>query len=235
MLKLFVGTSGYSYPEWRGSFYPAKVPARGMLRYYGERFPTVEINHTFYRMPTPRTLQQWAGEVPSGFRFAVKAPGRITHEARLVGVEDPLSHFLKVCSVLGANLGPILFQLPPGMKRDLGLLRRFLALLPERGRFAWEFRHPSWDDPEVLSVLSERGVALCLADTDDVPLGSVRWGQTVSWGYIRLRRAFYTEEDLHGWLQSIRSQPWDEAYVFFKHEQAGVGAELASQLLRMSR
>jgi uncharacterized protein YecE (DUF72 family) len=229
-LNVLVGTSGYSYKEWKGRFYPADLKAAAMLRFYAERFSTVEINNTFYRMPSPELLARWAGEVPAGFRFVLKAPRRITHEKRLHDVADTVERFLDVASGLGEKRGPLLFQLPPYLKKDVPRLRDFLALLPRGVRAAFEFRDPSWDDDEVSDALRAGGAALCLADTDEAE-GPPRLVPTAEWGYLRLRRADYDDDALRAWAGRIRAQPWADAYVFFKHEDEGRGPDLAARLL----
>jgi uncharacterized protein YecE (DUF72 family) len=166
-LNVLVGTSGYSYKEWKGRFYPAGLKEAGMLRFYAERFPTVEINNTFYRMPSPELLARWEGEVPDGFRFILKAPRRITHEKRLHDVADTVARLLEVSAGLGGKRGPFLFQLPPYFKKDAARLRDFLQLLPRGVRAAFEFRDPSWEDEETAETLRAAGAVLCLADTDE--------------------------------------------------------------------
>jgi len=227
-LNVLVGTSGYSYKEWKGAFYPQDLKAAQMLRFYAERFPTVEINNSFYRMPAPELVAKWASEVPATFRFVLKAPRRITHEKRLVGVEDTTSRLLEVARALGDKQGPFLFQLPPYSKKDAGRLRDFLALLPAGTRCAFEFRDPSWDDDEVREALRARGAALCVADTDEEPAGPVV--PTAAYGYLRLRRARYDEAALRAWADRIRAQPWEDAFVFFKHEDEARGPEFAARL-----
>jgi uncharacterized protein YecE (DUF72 family) len=231
-VRLRVGTSGFAYKEWKGSFYPPQIKPAGMLRYYAERLPSVEINNTFYRMPEPPLFERWAGEVPEDFRFALKAPQRITHIKRLQeSSAADVARFLEVASTLGERLGPLLFQLPPTLKKDVTRLRAFLRLLPDGCRAAFEFRHASWSDDEVLAALRERGMALCIADVDEEPAPTIT--ATASWGYLRLRRQSYSEADLLAWAERVRQQPWQEAYVFFKHEDAGVGPALAHALVRV--
>jgi len=226
-MRVLVGTSGYSYTAWRGSFYPEKLAEAEMLRFYASHFPTVEINNTFYRMPTAAVLERWAGETPDGFSFVLKAARRITHEKRL-GDPDSLAYFVKTAATLGEKLGPILFQLPPFMKKDLGRLREFLALLPAGTRAAFEFRHATWFDDEVYAALRERGAALCLADTDEDPDPALV--ATADWGYLRLRRVDYDDAALGSWTDRVRSQPWSAVWIFFKHEEEGKGAALAAAL-----
>src|SRR5439155_3604160 len=204
---------------------------KDMLHFYAERFQTVEINNTFYRMPSEKILSRWSEEVPEEFAFVLKAPRSITHEKRLQDTEDAVSYFLKTSSVLGKKLGPFLFQLPPFLKKDLPRLRDFLSFLPRGQRVAFEFRHASWFDNEVYETLRSQGAALCLAETDedDTPLVS-----TAAWGYLRLRRKDYGERELHGWADRIRNQQWDEVFVFFKHEEEGRGPKLAARVIELS-
>lgn len=231
---MIAGTSGFAYKEWKGTFYPQDLKEPAMLRYYSAQFAAVEINNTFYRMPTAELLGRWAADTPEGFTFVLKAPQRITHQGRLKNEGDPLGRFLEVASVMGARLGPLLFQLPPFFRKDLERLRSFLKLLPPGRRAAFEFRHESWADPEVHEALREHGSALCVADTDDdeQPAGIVA---TAGWGYLRLRRTAYAEGALAEWAARVRSQPWSEAYVFFKHEESGTGPALARQFVEMWR
>ena len=191
-MTLYVGTSGYSYKEWKGSFYPEKIPAKEMLRYYSERLSTVEINATFYRLPQKSTLENWKEQVPKTFRFSLKAPQRITHFKRLNEVGDDTRYFLDIAATLEEQLGVVLFQLPPNMKKDLPRLEIFLSELPSQPRAAFEFRHPTWFDDDVLAVLRARNCALCISDTDDLPVMHI--DKTADWGYLRLRRVLYSED-----------------------------------------
>ncbi len=233
-LNVLVGTSGYSYKEWKGAFYPRELKDAEMLRFYAERFPTVEINNTFYKMPTPELLARWGAEVPAGFRFVLKAPRRITHEKRLAGAADTTARLFEVAASLGEKQGPFLFQLPPYSKKDTARLRDFVGLLPAGTRAAFEFRDPTWDDDEVREALRARGAALCLADTDD-DQGDPRLVPTARFGYLRLRRTGYDDDALRAWADRIRAQPWDEAFVFFKHEDEARGPQLAQRLIEMLR
>jgi uncharacterized protein YecE (DUF72 family) len=230
-MQVLVGTSGYGYKEWKGSFYPEKLKAADMLRYYGERLATVEINNTFYRMPTEAMLQNWAEQVPEGFTFVLKGAQRITHMKRLKDVADPLDYFFRTAAVLGRKLGPVFFQLPPNLKKDVERLRDFLALLPAERPVAFEFRHESWFDEEVYGALRERGAALCAADTDDSGEDGAPIVPTAGWGYLRLRRADYDDLALRGWIDRVHAQPWERAFVFFKHEDAGKGPALAARFV----
>jgi uncharacterized protein YecE (DUF72 family) len=223
-VRVLTGTSGFSYKEWKGSFYPEELPDSDMLRYYASRLPAVEINNTFYRMPRAALLQSWAEQVPDGFTFALKASQQITHRKRLKDAGEPVSFFLEVATTLGDRLGPVLFQLPPNFKKDLPRLVDFLALLPPVSRSAFEFRHASWFDDEVFEALRRSGAALCWAEDEELATPPQ---STSGWGYLRLRRADYGEAELAVWAERVRAQPWSDAYVFFKHEEEGTGPRLA--------
>ena len=225
-MQMLAGTSGYSYKEWLGSFYPEKLPANQMLHYYAGHFPTVEINNTFYRMPAESMLAGWAQEVPDRFMFTLKAPQRITHQKRLREAEQDVREFLRRAAALGAKLGVILFQLPPFLRKDLPRLQDFLAALPADRRFAFEFRHASWQDEEVYQALRVRGVALCVADTDQ---GDTPFVCTSDSGYLRLRRTHYDDKDLGAWAERIAAQPLARAYVYFKHEDEALGTRFAKR------
>jgi uncharacterized protein YecE (DUF72 family) len=229
-MRIRAGTSGWSYKEWKGHFYPEKLAAKDMLHYYAERFSTVEVNNTFYRMPNLATLEGWSAQVPDDFSFVLKASKRITHEKRLKDCADSVDYLLRTAATLGSKLGPFLVQLPPNMKKDLPRLVEFLPLLG-RARAAFEFRHPSWYDDEVYAALRERGMAWCVADTGEE--GDPPFVSTADWGYMRLRRVEYGESDLQAWADRVRQQSWSEAYVFFKHEDAGTGPRLAARFLEL--
>ena len=232
-MTLYVGTSGYSYKEWKGSFYPEKIPAKEMLRYYSERLSTVEINATFYRMPQPSMLENWKEQVPGPFRFALKASQRITHFKRLKETDEETKYFLDTAAaVLAEQLGVVLFQLPPNMKKDLPRLETFLTLLPATTPAAFEFRHPTWFDDDVLDLLRSQNRPLVVSDTDDLPTTHI--DKTADWGYLRLRRVNYSEENLVEWAARIRDQNWKETFLFFKHEDAGTGPRLAAQFLNIA-
>jgi uncharacterized protein YecE (DUF72 family) len=227
---LRVGTSGYSYKQWVGNFYPPKTPAHQMLRYYASQLGTVEINNTFYRMPTAAMVGKWAGEVPEHFRFVLKAPKRITHERKLQQADDAVRALVDASSSLGERLGPLLFQLPPFFRKNAEVLREFLdRLAPVRAAF--EFRHETWFDDEVYELLRNHGAALCLADTED---GEPPLEATAAWGYLRLRRPDYDDDALAKWAERVRARPWQEAYVFFKHEDEGKGPELAARFVKIA-
>ncbi|HEX7251276.1 MAG TPA: DUF72 domain-containing protein [Thermoanaerobaculia bacterium] len=225
-----VGTSGFSYKEWKGSFYPEDLPASEMLRFYSARLPTVEINNTFYRMPRAEMLSQWAEQVPDGFRFSLKAAQRITHHKRLRDTADSVDYFFHVGQTLGDRMGPVLFQLPPNFKKDAPLLAEFLATLPPASRCAFEFRHASWFDEEIFNALRRANVALCHAEDEELAAPDVA---TTGWGYLRLRRQDYGADELKAWAERIRREPWSDVYVFFKHEESGRGAALALDLTRI--
>ena len=229
-MRLWVGTSGYNYPEWKGTFYPQKMPAAKMLPFYAQHFATVEINYTFYRTPNEKILAGWSRETPPDFKLTLKAPKRITHIARLRECEDLLAYFLKTAATLGPKLGAILFQLPPYFRKDLEVLERFLQLLPEGTCAAFEFRHASWMDPEVFARLRARDIALCVADSEKF---STPVEITASYGYFRLRDEGYQPEDLARWAQVIRERAahCGDVFVYFKHEESGIGPQFAKTLL----
>jgi uncharacterized protein YecE (DUF72 family) len=233
-METWVGTSGFSYTAWRGSFYPEKWPPAKMLPYYAERLNTVEINNTFYRMPTPALLAGWRDATPAGFRFAPKAPQQITHRQKLVGAADSVARFVEVLASFGDKLGPILFQLPPFLRKDVPRLVDFLALVPRSLRAAFEFRHASWLDDTVYEALRAHGAALCVADAENFATPLVA---TAPWGYLRLRRADYDEAALGRWAEQLASTspPWTAAFVYFKHEDAGRGPLLATQFVQRLR
>jgi uncharacterized protein YecE (DUF72 family) len=225
-MTLWVGTSGFAYREWKGSFYPEDLKNDQMLSYYGERLNSVEINNTFYRMPNRKVLADWVSKVPESFSFVLKASRKITHFKKLKDTEDELGYLVDVSSELGDRLGPTLFQLPPYLKKDAALLGDFLAILPDGFRAAFEFRSSSWFDDDVYGLLEEKGVALVTADTgkgDEPPV--VR---TADYGYARLRRERYEESELQRWTERLSEPGWDESFVFFKHEDGGAGPALAA-------
>jgi uncharacterized protein YecE (DUF72 family) len=218
-MRVLAGTSGFSYDEWRGVFYPHELPGDRMLRYYAERLPSVEINNTFYRMPRAELLERWKGEVPETFSFGVKAPRRITHIARLKDCADDVEYLYRVLGVFGPLLGPTLFQLPPFLKKDVELLKAFLDSLPQGGQPAFEFRHASWFDDEVYEVLRAGGAALVGGDADEGPPPPLV--PTASFGYLRLRSPTYDVDAIAEWSSRIQAQPWETAFVYFKHENMG--------------
>lgn len=220
-MRVLVGTSGYSYKEWKGAFYPKDLPAARFLPFYATHLRTVEINNTFYRMPTAKLIDDWAGEVPDTFTFAIKAPQRITHIAKLEKVGQVVDAFARIVKGLGPRLGPVLFQLPPFLRKDVPRLSAFLAQAPPGLRIALEFRHPSWFDEEVWAALRAAGAALCVAETDKLESPRIA---TTGWGYVRLRRDAYPDEILQGWAKQIHAQPWEEAFVYLKHDEGNAPA-----------
>jgi uncharacterized protein YecE (DUF72 family) len=211
-----VGTSGYAFKEWKGPFYPEDLSDKDMLRYYSAQFSTVEINNTFYRLPKEHVLSDWASQVPDGFALALKASQRITHHARLKAeAASPLEFLLKNVSALGDRLGPILFQLPPNLKKDLPRLQAFVALLPAKGKYTIEFRHASWFDDDVVATLRERQIALTVIDQEEFSAPMI---PTASWGYLRLHRYDYDARALATWARRVQDEPWTDAYVYFKHD-----------------
>ena len=226
--RVLVGTSGYNYPEWRGTFYPEKFSTNKMLAYYAERFPTVEINYTFYRMPTEKLLAGWAEGTPDEFSFTLKAPRRITHDAKLQRCEDLAQSFCKTAATLGPKLGVLLFQLPPNFKKEVAVLASFLELLPEGTRAAFEFRHPSWFDADVFEALRSRNIALCVADSEKL---STPVETTADYAYLRLRDEGYQQADIEKWAATVRSISASNAFVYFKHEEQGLGPDFAKRFI----
>lgn len=217
-MKVLVGTSGYAFKEWKGPFYPDDLPDDEMLRHYATQFGTVEINNTFYRLPKEHVLREWAGQVPDGFTFSLKASQRITHHARLKEeAASPLEFLLRNTEVMGDKLGVILFQCPPNLKKDLPRLQRFCDLLPAGRRFTFEFRHASWFEDDVVAEMRARNHALCVTDQDDFASPMI---PTADWGYLRLHRFDYDDHVLATWAHRVLDEPWREAYVFFKHDYA---------------
>jgi uncharacterized protein YecE (DUF72 family) len=229
----YVGTSGYSYKEWKGGFYPEKIPAKDMLSYYSSRLNAVELNNTFYRLPQRSMVESWKTQVPENFRFTVKASQRITHFKRLKDAGEVTQLMLDTVSALEDRLGVVLFQLPPNMKKDLERLETFLKELPADTPAAFEFRHPTWFEDDVLDLLRSQNRALCVSDTDDMPMNHI--DKTADWGYMRLRRVQYSEADLVEWIKRMRAQQWKDAFVFFKHEDEGTGPKLAAQFVKLSQ
>lgn len=228
-MQTWIGTSGFQYPEWKGTFYPEKMPAAKMLGYYSERFATTEINYTFRRIPSAATIQRWVEGTPARFAFSLKAPQRITHFAKLRDCGDTLRFFFSVVSALGDKLGPVLFQLPPTFKKDVPLLADFLREFPEGMRAAFEFRHASWFDEETYGALRNAGVALCVADSEKLQTPVVA---TAPYAYLRLRREDYQPNDINGWAEIVRQEAarWSEVFIYFKHEESGMGPKLAQQM-----
>ena len=229
-MSVWIGTSGYNYPEWKGSFYPETLPAAKMLPYYAERFPTVEINYTFYRMPTEKIVDGWSRATPERYALTLKAPKRITHDARLKDCADRVGQFLEAAATLGPKLGALLFQLPPNLKKDIALLDAFLATFPPRVRAAFEFRHASWFDEEVYASLRQRAMALCIADSEKLSTPLVSTG---GFGYYRLRDEGYTADHIARWADVVGQDAAGgrEVFVYFKHEEEGNGPEFARLLM----
>jgi len=227
-VQLRIGTSGYSYKEWKGSFYPGDLKAADMLAFYARNLGTVEINATFYRLPTRKLVEGWASQVPDGFRFVLKVSQKITHFKRLKGVEEETGFLVECASLMGDKLGALLVQIPPNFKRDDERLAAFLSLLPAGMKAALEVRNESWHSPEVYRLLEQRGVALVFSQTDEEP--EPRVVRTAPWGYLRLRKMSYTPQELTEWSRRIADTGWDEAFVFFKHEQ--IAPDLAEKLTR---
>jgi uncharacterized protein YecE (DUF72 family) len=230
-MNLWIGTSGFQYAEWKGNFYPEDLPTAKMLPFYAERFSTTEINYTFHRIPAPKTIENWKALTPENFRFALKAPQKITHWSKLRDCADTLEYFCKVSSELGERLGPVLFQLPPTFKKDADVLSSFLREFPSM-RAAFEFRHESWFDGEIYGLLKSRNIALCLADTETI---STPKEITSDYGYFRLRREDYAKIDIERWAKFVRKQEanWQDVFVYFKHEESGIGPKLAKQMMEM--
>ena len=232
-MKLLAGTSGYSFKEWKGTFYPADLKADGMLSFYATKFPTLEINNTFYRLPKEHVLQEWAAQVPEQFSFAIKASQRITHHTRLKPESQSLvEYLLKNTATLGERLGPILFQLPPNLKKDIPRLQNFLSYLPPDRRYTFEFRHESWFDEDTFSVLRERDIAMCVSESADLACPLVC---TATWGYLRLHKLDYSTSALEEWAKCVNAQKWNDAYVYFKHDEGeGSGPPAVESFVRAS-
>jgi uncharacterized protein YecE (DUF72 family) len=231
-MNLYVGTSGYAYKEWKGTFYPTTLPASQMLKFYASRFRTVEINHTFRGTPETSVVEAWAQAVGGDFKFAIKAPRQITHVKRLKDAGDLVSELFAAIATLSKRQGPVLFQLPPTLKKDVPRLRAFLAQLPKRRPAAFEFRHRSWFDDEVLGLLRDHGATLCIADAEgdlDVPFTA-----TADWGYLRLRRPEYSDAELKKWVKQLKKQSWRSAFIYFRHEDEGKGPLMAQRLIELT-
>jgi uncharacterized protein YecE (DUF72 family) len=230
-MKFWIGTSGFQYSEWKGNFYPEDLAAAKMLPFYAERFSTTEINYTFHRIPAQKTIDNWKAQTPQKFRFALKAPQKITHWSKLRDCSDTLEYFCKVITGLGDRLGPVLFQLPPTLKKDADVLNSFLREFPDM-RGAFEFRHESWFEEDIFQLLESRNMALCIADTETI---ATPQKITANYGYLRLRRGDYTDEDVKRWAEFVREQnaKWSDAFIYFKHEESGIGPKLARQMMEL--
>ena len=229
---LYVGTSGYSYKEWKGSFYPETIPAKDMLSYYASRLPAVELISTFYRLPQPDMVESWKTQVPDNFRFSVRASQVITHFKRLKDSGAQTRLLLKAISALEDRLGVVIFRMPENFEKDLKRLETFLKELPVHPPVAFDFRHPTWFDEDVLALLRSHNRALCISDTNETPLDHI--DKTADWGYLRLRRVNYSDADLKKWIKRVRAQDWKTTFVFFKHEDEGTGPKLAARFLALS-
>ena len=232
-MTLYVGTSGYSYKEWKGSFYPEKISANEMLAYYAARLPAVELNNTYYRLPERTTFETWRRQTPENFRFSVKAPRSITLYRRLKGVGAQTKQMLETVSALEDRLGTLLFRLPENMTKDLLCLESFLKLLPAETPAAFDFRHPTWFDDDVRELLRSHNRVMVVSDTDELPATHI--DKTADWGYLRLRRVRYSKTELNAWAKRIKAQNWKKTFVFFKHEDEGTGPKLAAQFINLSK
>jgi uncharacterized protein YecE (DUF72 family) len=232
-MHIYVGTSGFGHKEWKGKFYPEKISAKDMLRFYAGRLNTVEINNTFYHMPKESVLASWAGQVPDEFVFALKAPQVITHIKQLRNVSGETNYLFRSLSVLNRKLGPVLFQFPKSFRVNAAALEDFLGLIPENASCAFDFRSPTWLQESIPDLLRVKGHSWCVEDTDENPVEKII--TTATWGYLRLRRSAYRDADLSRWAEKILLQNWEKAFVFFKHEDEAKGAELAMRFQELVR
>lgn len=229
---IYVGTSGYSYKEWKGSFYPENISPKEMLSYYSSRFNSVELNNTFYRVPQPSMIETWKAQVPENFRFSIKASQGITHFRRLKDAAHPTRLMLETVSALEDRLGAVIFRLPSDMKKDLERLESCLKQLPRDTPTAFDFRNQTWFDDDVFELLRGENRALVVSDTEDLP--TIYREKTADWGYLRLRRVRYPDSDLKKWIKWMRAQKWKDTYVFFRHEDEGTGPKLAAQFIKLA-
>ena len=232
-MTLYVGTSGFSYKEWKGSFYPEDISASEMLSYYAARLPAVELNNTYYRLPQRSTVESWRAQVPENFQFSLKAPRSITLYRRLKDAGAQTKQMLETASVLEDRLGTVLFRLPENMKKDVACLQNFLEQLPADIPAAFDFRHPTWFDDEIFDLLRSHNRVLVISDTDELPAKHI--DKTADWGYVRLRRVRYSKAELTAWSKRIKAQNWNKTFVFFKHEDEGTGPKLAAQFIKLSK
>ena len=232
-MELYVGTSGYSYKEWKGNFYPEDIKPDKMLNFYSGQFSTVEINNTFYRVPPKSVFETWKKQVPKDFRFSIKAPQKITHIKRLKDVEEDNKYFVDTIKSLGNKLGIILFQFPPYFKKNIELLQSFVEQIPGNITSAFEFRHESWFEEDLLSLLKEKKFAICLSETDKEP--GIEIISTADKGYLRLRKSDYTKSEIKKWFSKIKKQNWETAFIFFKHEDGAKGPKFAKQLIELEK
>lgn len=233
-MELWIGTSGFQYAEWKGTFYPEVMPSSKMLPYYAERFATTEINYSFHRIPSAKTMEAWWKATPPRFKFSLKAPQKVTHWAKLRNCGDTLRYFHQVICDLEKKLGCVLFQLPPTLKKDAGLLEAFLADVPEGMRAAIEFRDLGWFSDDIFALLKQKNVALCIADSEKLATPEVA---TADYGYLRLRREDYRDGDIARWAEAVRKREdeWSDAFIYFKHEESGIGPKFATRMIELSR
>ena len=231
-MNAWIGTSGFQYAEWKGTFYPEKMPTAKMLPYYADRLTTTEINYSFHRIPSAKTIEGWYQATPERFKFSLKAPQKVTHWAKLRNCGDTLRFFHQVIADLESKLGPVLFQLPPTLKKDAALLEAFLVDIPDGMRCAFEFRDASWFDDEIYALLKSKNLALCIADSEKLATPDVA---TADYGYLRLRREDYQEADVARWADAVkaRAPDWSDAFVYFKHEDSGIGPKLAMRMVEL--
>lgn len=232
-MDLHVGTSGYSYKEWKGKFYPQTLAAKDMLRYYASKLRAVELNNTYYRLPQHSMIESWKAQVPENFRFSVKAPRSITLFRRLKDAADVTKNMLETVAALEDRLGVVLYRLPDDMQKDLERLKTFIKILPPEPRAAFDFRHETWFDDDVLQLLRSENRALCISDRDERPVTHI--DKTADWGYLRLRRVNYSTAELREWISRMKAQDWKTTFVFFKHEDEGTGPQLASEFVNLSK
>jgi uncharacterized protein YecE (DUF72 family) len=232
-MNLYAGTSGYSYKEWKGSFYPQTLAAKDMLSYYASKLPAVELNNTFYRLPQPGMIANWKAQVPKSFRFSVKASQGITHFRRLKDAAEATKRMLQIVSGLGDRLAAVIYRMPEDMEKDLKRLETFLKHLPPDPPAVFDFRHPTWFDDDVRQLLRSQNRVLCVSDTDEQPASHI--DKTADWGYVRLRRVNYSTADLRDWISRMKDQDWKTAFVFFKHEDEGTGPRLAAEFINLSQ
>ena len=230
-MELFVGTSGYSYKEWKGPFYPEDLPDKEMLNYYSSQLPAVEINNTFYRLPSAKMLENWQEQVPESFRFVLKASRKITHFKKLKETDEETNYLFNTAATLGEQLGVILIQLPPYLRKDIDLLQNFLKLIPD-GKATFEFRHDSWFEEDVFESLRSKNCALNFSEMGED--SEIKIVSTADWGYLRLRLMGYDDKALKDWMQRVQGQDWQKVYVFFKHEDEGAGPKLARRFLELA-
>lgn len=233
-MQLLPGTSGYAYPQWRGSFYPAELRDEDMLPHYAGRLPTVEINNTFYRIPKPDVVETWKARAPAPFSFVIKASQRISHRAKLKGEDahGSLRYLYSVIERLGEQLGCVLVQTPPFVRADAGVLAALLPVIPAGQRVAFELTHASWHTAEIDRLLLDHGHCRVVADKED---GTAAWPELSRWAYVRLRKDSYTTAQIQAWLDELRGKGLEQAYVFFKHEDTARGAEMALELLQLAQ